>query len=279
MSYGDDYDDASERGIPSQTRTHYPDEEPADRRRRGGASPRRSLSTVVGVFLILIAAIVFANRAGDDDASSGAADGDSSRNPGPAPTAPSGEDPVGTALNGIPSGFPQTQQGAESAAANYAVALGGEGMFTTVTRQAIVDSIYTVEAAAGRGSELERIYTDAQFLERVGLDESASAPSGMTFVARVVPVGTNLIEYDEQSATVSVWYTSLFGLAGEASTNPVTEAWYTNTFQLVWEEDDWKVVDFDQTDGPVPVGRDQRASTAEEMAEASEQYGGFTYAR
>lgn len=279
MSYGDDYDDAGERGIPSQTRTHYPDEEPGDRQRRSGPSPRRNLTTVVGVVLILIAAIVFANRAGDDGPSSGSADGDSAGNPGPAPTAPSGETPVDTPVDGIPSGFPQTQQGAESAAANYAVALGGEGMFATETRHRIVEAIYTAESAAVRGSELDRIYTDPQFLERVGLDEAASAPTGMTFVARVIPVGTNLLDHDDETASVAVWYTSLFGLAGEASTNPVTEAWYTNTFQLVWEQDDWKVVDFDQSDGPVPVGRDQRASTAEDMAEASEQYGGFTYAR
>ncbi|WP_103504441.1 hypothetical protein [Streptomyces sp. SM14] len=277
MSYGDDYGDASERGIPSQTRTHYPDEPGPGPRR--GASPKRSLTTIVGVVLVLIAAIVFANRPGDEADNGPTPEAGDDARPGPAPTAPSGEDPVGTSTEGIPTGFPQTEQGAESAAANYAVALGGEGMFVTETRRAIVETVYTAGAAEEQGPELERVYTDAQFLERVGLDQNAAPPEGMTFVARVVPVGTTAIEYSDETATVNVWFTSLFGVAGESSVNPVTEAWYTNTFDLRWEDGDWKVVDFSQAEGPVPVGRDQRASTAEEMAEASEQYGGFTYAR
>lgn len=278
MSYGDDYDDASERGIPSQTRTHYPDEEPADRRRRGGASPRRSLSTVVGVFLILIAAIVFANRAGDDDGSSGAADGDSSRNPGPAPTAPSGEDPVGTALNGIPSGFPQTQQGAESAAANYAVALGGEGMFTTETRHRIVEALYEPEAAERLKSAQDSAYSQ-QFLERLGLDESGQAPAGMTFVSRTVPVGTTAVAYGDDTATVEVWYTALIGMAGEGSRDPIRTDWKTWTFDLSWTGEEWQVVADSQVEGPAPVPGDLRASSADEIADAVGEFGGFTYAR
>jgi pyruvate/2-oxoglutarate dehydrogenase complex dihydrolipoamide acyltransferase (E2) component len=95
----------------------------------------------------------------------------------------------------------------------------------------------------------------------------------------VVPVGTVLVDYGETTATVAVWYSSLFGLAGEDSTTPVTESWYTNTYNLSWVDGDWKVADFEQEDGPVPVARDQRASTAEVMAEAIKEYGGFTYAR
>lgn len=275
MSYGDDYP-TGERGIPSQTRTHLPDD-PDAAPARPRPSNRRSLTTVVSIMLILIAAIVFANRAGDGE--NRAADPVDDSRPESQPTSPTGELPVDSSTNGIPTGFPQTEQGAESAAANYAVALGGEGMFNAESRQAIVSTVYASDAAAERGPELERIYSDPAFLERVGLTESGAVPAGMTFVARIVPVGTKVVAYEDASATVEVWYTSLFGLAGTESTNPVTEAWYTNTFELSWLDGDWKVRDFEQTDGPVPVGRDQRASTAEEMAEASEQYGGFTYAR
>jgi hypothetical protein len=152
-------------------------------------------------------------------------------------------------------------------------------MFNPAVRAAIVHTVYAPDAAAEQAAELDGIYSDAAFLERVGLGADGSVPAGMTFVARIVPVGTKTVEFDGSSATIEVWYTSLFGMAGEGSSNPVTEAWYTDTFELSWLEGDWKVVDFEQADGPVPVGRDQRASTAEEMAEASEQYGGFTYAR
>jgi glycosyltransferase involved in cell wall biosynthesis len=146
-------------------------------------------------------------------------------------------------------------------------------------RQAVVAAVYAPDAAARQGPELDRVYTDADFLGRVGLTPDGSAPAGMTFVSRVIPVGTKLVEFADTRATVEVWYTSLFGMAGEGSTNPVTEAWYTNIIELTWLDGDWKVVEFEQVEGPVPVGRDQRASTAEEMAEASEQFGGFTYAR
>jgi hypothetical protein len=275
MSYGDDYD-TGERGIPSQTRTHLPDD-PGAEPRRGGASARRSLSTVVGVVLVLIAAIVFANRA--DDGGGSPAERPEEARPGGAPTAPSGEAPVPGTGHGVPAGFPATEQGAESAAANYAVALGGEEMFRTESRQAVVAAVYAPDAAARQGPELDRVYADADFLGRVGLTPDGTAPAGMTFVSRVIPVGTKLVEFEETTAVVEVWYTSLFGMAGEGSTNPVTEAWYTNIIELTWLDGDWKVVDFEQVEGPVPVGRDQRASTAEEMAEASEQFGGFTYAR
>lgn len=278
MSYGDDYD-TSERGIPSQTRTHLPDE-PGDGPRRSGASPRRSLTTVVGVVLVLIGAIVFANRA--EDGGTAGSERPAERGPQAAPTAPSGERPVSGVEQGVPTGYARTEQGAASAAANYAVALGGEGMFRAETRQAILDTVYAPDAAARQGPELDRLYTDPGFLGRVGLDEDGAAPAGMTFVSRVVPVGTRVVEFEEDAGTtavVEVWQISLLGMAGEGSTNPVTEAWYTNTIELSWLDDDWKVVDVEQTEGPVPVGRDQRASTAEEMAEASEQFGGFTYAR
>jgi len=51
------------------------------------------------------------------------------------------------------------------------------------------------------------------------------------------------------------------------------------TLQLRWANSDWKVESFSQKDGPTPVPGDSRASSADEMAKAVEEYGGFTYAR
>ncbi|UWM49795.1 hypothetical protein N0X72_12640 [Streptomyces carpaticus] len=279
MSYGGDgYDDERGRGVPSQTRTRLPEQD-GFTDRRPAASPGRSVVTIVGIVLILIAAIVFANRA--DDSSGGGNNGGSGDDgrPGANPTAPSGEQPVDGFTNGIPSGYPQTAQGAESAAANYAVALGGEGMFQQASRREIVEAVYTPEFTAREADNIDRVYSDSAFLSRIGLNDSGAAPEGSTFVARVVPVGTRIIDFTPDRATVAVWYSSLFGIAGAYSVNPVTESWYTNTYDLTWVDGDWKIAAFDQEDGPVPVARDQRASTAEEMAEAVEQYGGFTYAR
>ncbi|WP_234425847.1 hypothetical protein, partial [Streptomyces kebangsaanensis] len=199
--------------------------------------------------------------------------------PKAAATAASGTRPVKTRTDGIPSGFAHDEQGAQSAAANYSVALGSADMFDTARRHRIVNTVYAPELAARRQADLDRAYASEDFLRNIGLDKDGKAPAGQTFISRIVPVGTKITTLRGDQATVAVWYTSLFGLSGEASTNPVTESWYTTTYQLEWVDNDWKVTDFQQKDGPVPVGRDQRASTADDMTKAVEEYGGFTYAR
>ncbi|MGP4109863.1 hypothetical protein ACTWP5_02955 [Streptomyces sp. 4N509B] len=283
MSYGEGYDGERARTLPAQTRTRtrLPDD-PDDVPTRSAASPRRSLVTIVSVVVLLLGAIVVANQTGGEggEGSTGAQEQDGEGGQA-APTAPSGDSPVEVGTSGLPSGFSQSEQGAESAAANYAVALGSSDMFDPVEREAIVAAVYTPEAALDQGEALQERYTDPDFLASIGLAEDGSAPEGMTFVSRVLPVGTRVVEFSEDAdaARVEVWYAALFGLAGEESTNPVVESWYTGTYDLAWSGDDWKVTGYSQEDGPVPVARDQRASSAEEMAEAVEEFGGFTYAR
>ncbi|MCC5032642.1 hypothetical protein DMH02_005130 [Streptomyces sp. WAC 00631] len=261
-----------------QTRTRLPDEPGTGTYgggRRSSRSPR-GLVGVVGVVVLLIAAIAFANR-GDGGGESPGKDGKGG--PAARATDPTGERPVTGSEAGIATGFPRTEQGAESAAANYVVALSGDGMFDAETRRDIVETVYSPRVASERRTELDRAYSREKFLAGIGLESDGSAPEGMTFVARANPVGTKVEKFGNDSATVAVWYSQLFGLAGEGSKNPVTEGWYTNTLELQWLDNDWKVADFQEKDGPTPVGRDQVASSAEEMAEAVEGFGGFTYAR
>ncbi|MCL7369161.1 MULTISPECIES: hypothetical protein [Streptomyces] len=267
MSLGDDHQSSGDYDGPGRTRLRLPEEDTGPR--RGGRSSSRSLVTVVGVVVLLIAAIAFANRGGDGSAS---AKGGSADRPKTSATAPSGTRPV-------QSGFAHDEQGAQSAAANYAVALGSDGMFDTARRHEIVDAVYAPDVAAARQADLDGAYSNQEFLANIGLNKNGKAPTGQTFVSRVIPVGTKVTASSADKATVEVWYTSLFGLSGGSSTNPVTESWYTTTYQLTWTNGDWKVTDFEQKDGPVPVGRDQRASTADDMTKAVEEYGGFTYAR
>ncbi|EMF22382.1 hypothetical protein ACPCC5_23845 [Streptomyces pseudogriseolus] len=267
MSLGDDT---------GRTRTRLPEGsgDPYGGARRNGRSSSRSLVTVVGVVVLLIAAIAFANRGGGDSDGEEGAD-----SPKAAATAPSGEKPVSAGAAGIPAGFAHDRQGAESAAANYSVVLGSAEMFDKERRRDIVAAVFTPDVAAARQGDLDAAYSNEEFLANIGLDKNGKAPAGQTFVSRVVPVGTKVTAFGADDASVEVWYTSLFGLSGEGSTNPVIESWYTTTYQLQWIDNDWKVVDFQQKDGPVPVGRDQKASTADDMTKAVEEYGGFTYAR
>jgi hypothetical protein len=76
-----------------------------------------------------------------------------------------------------------------------------------------------------------------------------------------------------------VWCTGLTGLAGEGSTKPVSESWFTLTVIMRWSGSDWKIIDFSRVTGPAPVPGDQQAATAEEITGAVQQFGGFRYAR
>ncbi|MEU6068932.1 hypothetical protein ABZ864_31920 [Streptomyces sp. NPDC047082] len=275
MSLGDEHGSSGGYADTGQTRTRLPEGDPYGGARRGGRSSSRSLVTVVGVVVLLIAAIAFANRGGDEASSTD----NTTDKPATSSTAASGTKPVESKAGGFPAGFAHSRQGAESAAANYSVALGSADMFNTARRHEIVNTVYAPDVAAGRQSDLDGAYSSEKFLTNIGLNKDGTAPRGQTFISRVIPVGTKVTSAGSDSATVAVWYTSLFGLSGEASTNPVSESWYTTTYEMKWVGNDWKITDFQQKDGPVPVGRDQKASTADDMTKAVEEYGGFTYAR
>ncbi|WP_028804303.1 hypothetical protein [Streptomyces sp. 142MFCol3.1] len=283
MSPGDEpgYGDTShgeDRGYggSGQTRTRLPERtgDVYGGARRGRGSSSRSLVTVVGVVVLLIAAIAFANRGGDES-SSGNGDGDKART---SPTAASGDRPVDTRTSGIPSGYAHNARGAQSAAANYAVALGSTDMFSKARRDQILSTIITPSRVTEFQATLDKAYTP-QFNKNVGLNEDGSAPKGYTFVSRTSPIGAKITESSSDTATVEVWCGGLLGLAGQNSTNPVTSSWFTITMQLEWSGDDWKIVSHSQKDGPAPVPGDDRAAGADEIAKAVEEYGGFTYAR
>jgi hypothetical protein len=282
MSHDDGYgyeDDGARRvGGTGQTRTRLPEPaggEPYTAARRP-ARASRGLVTVVGVVVLLIAAIAFANQGGDTPSDGGTPADDAPR---ATTTAPTGTRPVDPGTGPVPTGHPRTEQGAQSAAANYAVALGSDAMFDRERRQEIVAAAYLPDVAAARQADLDRVYSNESFLTGIGLQPDGKAPKGLVFISRTNPVGSKVEKYGGGTASVSVWYSSLFGLAGEGSKNPVSASWYTNTFELRWINGGWRISSFTQKDGPTPVGRDQAASSAQEMADAVSQFGGFTYAR
>ncbi|MFE5261673.1 hypothetical protein [Streptomyces coelicoflavus] len=266
MSLGDDHHSSGDYGGSGGTRLRLPEEDGGPR--RGGHSSSRSLVTVVGVVVLLIAAIAFANRGGDGSASAEGGDDDK---PKTSATAPSGTRPV-------QSGFAHDEQGAQSAAANYAVALGSDGMFSKSKRDAILQAIIVPDRVPDFEATLDKAYS-ADFNKAVGLNEDGSTPKGYTFVSRTSPIGTKVTEKAADRTTVEVWCGGLLGLAGQNSTAPVTSSWFTITMQLAWVNGDWKIVTHSQKDGPAPIPGDDKASSADEMAKAVKEFGGFTYAR
>ncbi|MFE2169667.1 hypothetical protein ACFXB3_32155 [Streptomyces sp. NPDC059447] len=279
MSNDDHYGGGSgggygEVGGTGQTRTRLP-EAPADPygNTRRAPRPSRSLITVVGVVVLLIAAIAFANQAPD-----GTEDKPADNAPATSSTAATGTNPVTGKTAGIPRGFAHDEQGAQSAAANYTVALGSDGMFKKNTRHALVDGIYAPDTAARLKGPQDEAYS-TEFLAKLGLDANGNPPQGSTFVTRAVPIGTRVESYTPTGAKIAVWYTGLIGMSGAKSTDPVRTLWKTWTFELSWIGEDWKVVDDTQQDGPAPVPGDVPVSTSDDMSKAIKEFGGFTYAR
>ena len=278
MSLGDENDGFG--GGSGQTRTRLPEGGSGDvyeGARRPAARSSRSLITVVGVVVLLVAAIAFANRGSNDGADS--PDTSTGKGPGSgAPTSATGVRPV-TGKNGqIPTGFAHDQQGAQSAASNYAVALGSDGMFNEDRRHEIVETV----AEQGSRSQLQSGFDadySPEFLKQIGLSPDGSAPTGSTFVSRTVPVGSKVNNYSDNTADVDVWCVGMFGLTGESSTKPVTNGWFTISFKLKWSGSDWKVLSTAQKTGPTPVNGDNPVSGSEEISDAVKEFGGFTYAR
>lgn len=260
-----------------QTRTRLPDGDPGHPHARRPVRNSRSLVTITAVVVLLVAAIAIANRGGgsDDAASPGAK---SRGTAGSAPTAPTGTKPVQGKNDTIASGFAHDEQGAQSAAANYAVALGSAEMFTKESRDRILDTVYSPATADKIRAPQDQAYS-TEFLAHLGLDPEGNAPEGSTFISRTVPVGTKVLEFEGDTAKVAVWYTGLVGMSGQDSTKPVSTTWKTWTAQLSWSGGDWKVTAASETDGPAPVPGDVAASKSDVISKAVEEYGGFTYAR
>jgi hypothetical protein len=234
----------------------------------------------VVVFLLVVAVAVINRTSGSPANASGGSGGASGKSNDAgaqsAPTAPTGTQPVSTTTNGIAVQYPHTPEGAQSAAANYSVALGSSEMYATQSRHAIVSTVADPGSIAALNSRFDTSY-DAEAAQ-LGL-VNGKAPAGLTFVSRTVPIGTKTDSFTPDNATVEIWNTSVGGLAGQGSKRPITEYWYTLTLKLHWSGGDWKVTDFSQIDGPTPISGTQTASSYGDMANAVNQFGGFRYAR
>ncbi|MER8183206.1 hypothetical protein [Kitasatospora sp. NPDC094015] len=270
------------------TRTRLPVAEQASYQVSGRQPrPLRTLLAVLVVVTLLVLAISIANR-GKPDPGSGSSStdraagsggaGGTGGTPAPAQTAATGQQPVTTSAGGVANGFPHTDQGAQSAAANYAVALGSAEMFRAETRHPLVATVADPSVTPQLQERLDKAF-GPETVTGFGLDAQGKAPKGLTFVSRSVPVGTRTTNSADTATKVEVWCTGLVGLAGANSTNPVSENWYTLTVTMRWSGSDWKLTDFSRVAGPAPVPGDQQAATAEDITNAVQQFGGFRYAR
>ncbi|WP_037608494.1 hypothetical protein [Streptacidiphilus rugosus] len=245
-----------------------------------GLKRLRLLGGVFVVVFLLVIAVAVINRSNGGGAN-GANGGGTSNDTGnggthASSTAPTGTQPVTTTANGIGVQYPHTSEGAQSAAANYSVALGSSDMYATASRHAILQTVTDPSVTSTLQTSFDASY-DAQ-AAKLGLT-NGHGPNGLVFVCRPNPVGTKVDSYAQDKATVEIWTNGLIGLAGSGSTQPVTEFWFTMTLELHWVGGDWKVLSFSQVDGPTPVSGNQKVSDFNAIANAATQFGGFRYAR
>jgi hypothetical protein len=254
-----------------------------------GASPRRprgrGVLVFLGVLLLVLGAIAYVNRGGRDSPAPTAAARDTTG--AASPQAPASQVPVTVpyqsgqpqteAAASIPTGYPDTLAGAESAAANYVVIYDSALMLQPAARYTFVATTADPAIIAARQIDLDNLFDTTA--KNLGLTAAGFAPAGSTLVEEAAPLGVSIVTHNPKAATatVAVWIVTVGGLAGAQSTVPITSAWWTVTVTLHFTHGDWKWQSFAQTDGPTPISGQQTPSTTQQWQTAN-GFGGLRYA-
>jgi hypothetical protein len=135
-----------------------------------------------------------------------------------------------------------------------ASALGGERMFNKRSRHQLLRAIAEPRRRDRMIQDYDAAYT-AAFNARLGLDREGRPRAAAQFVSRTMPAGTTVRSYRGGTARVSVWCSTLFGLADESAPTdiPVESGWITMTITLRWTEAGWRLAAVEQSDGPEPA--------------------------
>jgi hypothetical protein len=272
----------------SRTRYRLPDDPYSGSEETPPPRLRRPL-IVVACLIALVAAIVLADRIEHHTTSNPSADNTpgstaSGQNSAAATTpavvssvpVQSGSKSATVAGLVIPIGYPDTQQGAESAAANYASAYGSAQMAVPGQR----DQVLSVISDPAITTSLESQYdTEYATIDRaMGLSSDGTPPSGESYMAREVPIGVSVNSDSATKAVIAVWAVTFAGVAGSSSNYPVTQSWTTDTITLNWTGGDWKMSAVSSVSGPSPNQGNQTPSTGQQLQQANNQYGGLPYA-
>jgi hypothetical protein len=171
---------------------------------------------------------------------------------------------------GVPVGYERSRAGAIAAATNYVAVLSSEQSLDAAWRRQAIATLAAPDAAAA----LQRSATNnAATLARVL--RLPSDPGDVSVLLRVIPVGARVDRYDDNSATVSIWQTSIGGSTNGA---PVQQGWGTTTVQLRWVEGDWKQVSASTALGPTPLADDALPTAASELIAKSRDFEEYRYA-
>lgn len=156
------------------------------------------------------------------------------------------------------AGFAHTREGARDAAIAYTATLSQRLLYLEPDAASAAVRAIAADASA---STLDNDALAALDAARTPL----TAGTGATWWA-VRPLAIKLDAYSPQRARLSVWLMRILSRQGVVMPQ---SSWVTETVELVWERDDWRLWSDTSQPGPTPVldGSDMPASAAELDAE------------
>lgn len=147
-------------------------------------------------------------------------------------------------LAGVPVGYPQSERGAATAAANWVAS------FPTVVRMGplrLDDTMSQLLSEERSASGTQEVVTDYFEL----FDELGPDFADRVWIESPLQVATTTIT--DSTAEVSVW---AMLVTGDPADGPVEVLWRTHHVSLVWERSDWRIDDVTISEGPTPVPTD-----------------------
>jgi hypothetical protein len=171
--------------------------------------------------------------------------------PVPAVVSPAGPVPTGATaiVAGVPMGYRHDAGGAKAAAATFAQAYGTLVALDEAGAVAAKRAMASTAAAPGLVAAMQAKLATLRRVWPVG-----------AISYRVAPLAVRVRMEGPDAATADVWYVGV--VAGRGI--PTYEEWVTQSFELVWERDDWRIAAERDSRGPRPApGRQSPATPAE----------------
>jgi len=213
---------------------------------RPGLSRLVAISAVAFVLGMAVRGFVGGNSPADGN-------GGSYQQPTPSAPAPGPREYV----DGIPSGFARTSEGARAAGVHFV--LTGQTMISMVPTR-VPDAIRSMAAIGSADSQV----AEAQEQLRLLRERLAGGTTPIRYLQSIVAARVDAFTPDR--ARVSVWSVGVLSRTGVAQPQA---GWTTSTFELVWERDDWRIWDNTITPGPTPaLNASALPSSAEQLDQA-----------
>ncbi len=181
---------------------------------------------------------------------------------------PAGPGPSRTEA-GVPVGYTRNGDGAAAAATTYLSTLHqliGSG---EAGRRAALD----VLTAKGADAVVDEATSAFATLDYVVAQARATTPNARLFL-REVPMAYTVGRFTDDRAQVEVWSLGVIIIEGATQ---ATEVWSTNTVELVWEGDDWKVWSWNRHPGPQPSLATSTPVPAAQVLDAIQGWEGYRY--